>query len=452
MAKTTNYQWDLPNPYGDSQIIEMTKTASAFDGVDSKIKAFEDSYLAHEHAFGELTGRPTTLAGYGISDGMTADEVADAIRQAVDGLVNGSGTALDTLKELADALGNDPNFAGTVSTALGFRLRVDAAQPFTLAQKAQGRSNLDALGTADKGQANGVASLDSTGKVPSGQLPALTTTATVGAAMAGANSKETPDDGDFLGGVLAGGSTMFKTTWGNIKAALQAFFDGRYLKLVGGTIQGILTVSGEGSQRGVFRNTGDGDSWINFHTRDQNWYSEFGQRANGAAYAWVNGQEFRFQTDGSFLAPGASYSGGAVYAANGNATLHIDGNVEGSIWAGWGSRYAFQAINAQIEKRANDYANDRAYAHAIQQVRELCYAGRLSLMRIRPGMQFNPNDVINGADLAYASLTVGGSNNDRVTIQSTFSADGAWRLLGHTNVNPYPQGNYGNLVLCAKVI
>ncbi|SBW14666.1 hypothetical protein BR10RB9215_C11504 [Brucella sp. 10RB9215] len=222
MAKTTNYQWDLPNPYGASQIIETTKTASAFDEVDSKIKAFEDAYLAHEHAFGELTGRPTTLAGYGITDGMTADEVADAIRQAVDGLVNGSGTALDTLKELADALGNDPNFAGTVSTALGFRLRVDAAQPFTLAQKAQGRSNLDALGTADKGQANGVASLDSTGKVPSGQLPALTTTATVGAAMAGANSKETPDDGDFLGGVLADGSTMFKIPWGKIKAAFTA--------------------------------------------------------------------------------------------------------------------------------------------------------------------------------------------------------------------------------------
>jgi hypothetical protein len=55
--------------------------------------------------------------------------------------VNSSPSTLDTLKELADALGDDPNFATTVTTSLSNRLRVDAAQGLTTAQKVQARSN-----------------------------------------------------------------------------------------------------------------------------------------------------------------------------------------------------------------------------------------------------------------------------------------------------------------------
>ncbi len=239
MANTANYNWPLPSPSG-IQMNEVAKIATSFTAIDAKIKAFETSFSNHKHKFAELEEKPTTLGGYGITDGMTAEEVAQAIKTAVDDLINGSGAALDTLKELADALGNDPEFATTVGNALGVRVRVDAAQPFTLAEKAQGRSNLDALGTVDKGKADGVASLDSTGKVPPAQLPALTTTATVGAAMAGANGKAAPADGDFFGGVEAGGSTMFKTTWGNIKAALAAIFYSKteVNNIVGGNMSG----------------------------------------------------------------------------------------------------------------------------------------------------------------------------------------------------------------------
>ncbi|MCH4540206.1 hypothetical protein [Ochrobactrum sp. A-1] len=221
MANTANYNWPLPSPSG-IQMNEVAKTATSFTAIDAKIKAFETSFSNHKHRFADLEDKPTTLGGYGITDGMTAAEVAQAIKTAVDDLINGSGAALDTLKELADALNNDPEFATTVGNALGVRVRVDAPSAFTAAQKAQGRTNLDALGTVDKGKADGVASLDSTGKVPSTQLPDLTTTATVGAAMAGANGKTTPADGDLFAGVEAGGSTMFKTTWGNIKTAITA--------------------------------------------------------------------------------------------------------------------------------------------------------------------------------------------------------------------------------------
>ena len=66
----------------------------------------------------------------------------------INNLVSGAPGLLDTLDELAAALGDDPNFATTVSTALGNRLRIDtAAQGLSGTQQSNGRTNLG-LGTA----------------------------------------------------------------------------------------------------------------------------------------------------------------------------------------------------------------------------------------------------------------------------------------------------------------
>ncbi|WP_247650470.1 hypothetical protein [Brucella sp. 458] len=361
----------------------------------------------------------------------------------------------------------------------------------------QARENLDVYSKAESIQAIGeiaaketpvdadsVVIVDSEdgNKPKKSKVNALVNTMRVGAAMAGANSKETLDDGDFLGGVLADGSTAFKTPWGKIKAALLGLFVKKSGDTLTGQLMGMNASTAEDSsasfvadsaggayvsvpkRRVPFKaqTTTIGNSYapvLNVTYNTSAWAGVWSQGVinNGNNAQPTSYQIIHMHTDGSaqkfwtFDGVNGEFSANGSIRAGG-ACFYTDGNLSGSRWAEWGNVYAFDAINAQIEKRANDYGNDRGYAHAIQQVRDLCYAGRLSLMRIRPGMQFNPNDVINGADLAYASLTVGGSNNDRVTIQSTFSADGAWRLLGHTNVNPYPQGNYGNLVLCAKVI
>ena len=40
------------------------------------------------------------------------------VRQAISDLIDGADDALDTLKELAEALGNDPNFATTITNKL----------------------------------------------------------------------------------------------------------------------------------------------------------------------------------------------------------------------------------------------------------------------------------------------------------------------------------------------
>lgn len=69
------------------------------------------------------TGTETTSRV--ITAKVLADYVAGIVSTAVTNLVNSSPATLDTLKELADALGNDPNFATTMVTALAGKLDAD---------------------------------------------------------------------------------------------------------------------------------------------------------------------------------------------------------------------------------------------------------------------------------------------------------------------------------------
>ena len=70
-------------------------------------------------------------------------ETIEAAKLAVkDDLIAGAGAALDTLNELADALGNDPTFAATMATELSNRVRYDAAQTLSAAQKTQACNNI----------------------------------------------------------------------------------------------------------------------------------------------------------------------------------------------------------------------------------------------------------------------------------------------------------------------
>jgi hypothetical protein len=65
-----------------------------------------------------LTGIP--LAPTAISSTNTTQVATTAfVKTAINNLVNGAGTTLDTLNEIATALGNDPNFATTMTNSLG---------------------------------------------------------------------------------------------------------------------------------------------------------------------------------------------------------------------------------------------------------------------------------------------------------------------------------------------
>lgn len=72
----------------------------------------------------------------------SANKINNAIAAAVSALVAGSPGTLDTLKELADALGDDPAFATTVATSLANRVRFDASQSLTAAQQLQACTNI----------------------------------------------------------------------------------------------------------------------------------------------------------------------------------------------------------------------------------------------------------------------------------------------------------------------
>ncbi len=117
-------------------------------------------------AVNELKGLIDGLSGGGsvIDDGAgdgattvtwSADRIFDAIAAASaalkNELTNGAGAALDTLAELAAALGNDPSFAATIATEIANRVRYDAPQVLSAPQQAQARDNIGAQAAAAVG-------------------------------------------------------------------------------------------------------------------------------------------------------------------------------------------------------------------------------------------------------------------------------------------------------------
>ena len=92
----------------------------------------------------DALGTPITISDSASSTTQvwSSSKVSSEITAAKNALTSGAATALDTLSELAAALGNDANFASTITTALGYRLRFDDVQTLTTGQKTQACANL----------------------------------------------------------------------------------------------------------------------------------------------------------------------------------------------------------------------------------------------------------------------------------------------------------------------
>lgn len=95
-------------------------------------------------------------AGTGVTtETWSADKIFNTIEAAklavTNSLVNGAGAALDTLNELAAALGNDPSFAATIATQIAVRVRYDAPQTLTALEQAQVLTNIGAMASVDIG-------------------------------------------------------------------------------------------------------------------------------------------------------------------------------------------------------------------------------------------------------------------------------------------------------------
>jgi hypothetical protein len=77
-----------------------------------------------------------------------SSQMVDAqIAGAKDEILGGAGAAVDTLGELQALMEADDTQTTGILDALGKRVRVDEAQPFTAPQQAQARTNIDAAST-----------------------------------------------------------------------------------------------------------------------------------------------------------------------------------------------------------------------------------------------------------------------------------------------------------------
>lgn len=82
----------------------------------------------------------------------SSTKISAQITDSLNAFAAGAPAALDTLQELAAAIGNDANFASSVTTALGNRVRTDIdTQGLNATQKQNARTNIDAASATDVG-------------------------------------------------------------------------------------------------------------------------------------------------------------------------------------------------------------------------------------------------------------------------------------------------------------
>lgn len=89
-------------------------------------------------AINELKAAVTSIP----SDVVTRPEMTTAVNDALNGIIDGAPQAWDTFKEFADYVAADQTAATAMLESLAKRVRVDAAQTFTVAEKDQGCENL----------------------------------------------------------------------------------------------------------------------------------------------------------------------------------------------------------------------------------------------------------------------------------------------------------------------
>ncbi|EMK02930.1 hypothetical protein LEP1GSC166_1914 [Leptospira kirschneri] len=132
------------NPFAGQRLLKSG--ATDLDVVETGITIDNQDNVTGVHNLSIVS--PPTNVDHATRRDWVESEIATRIQAAIGGLVNGAPGALDTLQELANAMGNDPNFATTVLNALATKIPM-----------------------SEKGAVNGVATLGQDGLIIPSQLP-----------------------------------------------------------------------------------------------------------------------------------------------------------------------------------------------------------------------------------------------------------------------------------------
>jgi hypothetical protein len=150
--------------------VDAAETADAvpWSGITSKPTSFTPS--SHSHSIAQVTGLQTALNAKAalVSPALTGSPTAPTatagtnttqiattafVAAAIGALIDAAPGAMDTLNELAAALGDDPSFATTVTNALAGKLS-SASNLSDLPNKATSRSNLGLGSMATQASSN----------------------------------------------------------------------------------------------------------------------------------------------------------------------------------------------------------------------------------------------------------------------------------------------------------
>jgi len=132
----------------DNNSNTVTNVTDPVNAQDASTKAYTDAAKASAISTAAADATSKVAAG----DTTTLASAKSYTDTAVAGIVNSAPAALDTLAELASALGSDANFATTTATALGNRLRIDVSnQALSAAQKTNATTNLGLAAVASTG-------------------------------------------------------------------------------------------------------------------------------------------------------------------------------------------------------------------------------------------------------------------------------------------------------------
>ena len=154
VATSGNYD-DLANKPNLSSYITLTNlsltTAPAGGG----------SSLSYNNSSGVFTFTPPDLSSYLTSSNLTGYATETYVTTAINNLVDAAPTALNTLNELAAALGDDANFATTVTTALSTKAPSNGATLTSVASLAFATGS-----TVSKFSSDGTFATNSNANVP----------------------------------------------------------------------------------------------------------------------------------------------------------------------------------------------------------------------------------------------------------------------------------------------